>query len=42
LILLKRGGQDVAAWKDLNKGFQLDPSLHEEFDPMIKQLRPTE
>ena len=42
LILLKRGGQDVAAWKDLNKGFQLDPSLHDEFDPLIKQLRPTE
>ena len=42
LILLKHGGQDVDAWKDLNKGFQLDPSLHEEFDPMIKQLRPSE
>jgi tetratricopeptide (TPR) repeat protein len=42
LMLLKRGGQDTAAWKDLNQGFQLDPSLHAEFDPMIKQLRPNE
>jgi len=42
LLLLKRGGQDAAAWKDLNQGFELDPSLHAEFDPMIKQLRPNE
>ncbi len=42
LILLKRGGQDAEAWKDLNQGFELDPSLHAEFDPMIKQLRPNE
>lgn len=42
LILLKKGGQDVDAWKDLNMGFQLDPGLHAEFDPMIKQLRPNE
>jgi tetratricopeptide (TPR) repeat protein len=42
LVLLKRGGQDAQAWKDLNQGFELDPSLHTEFDPMIKQLRPNE
>lgn len=42
LLLLKGGGQDAAAWKDLNRGFELDPSLHVEFDPMIKQLRPNE
>jgi tetratricopeptide (TPR) repeat protein len=42
LILLKRGGQDAAAQKDFDKGFQLDPSLHAEFDPMIKQMRPTQ
>jgi tetratricopeptide (TPR) repeat protein len=42
LLLLKRGGQDTLAWKDLNQGFDLDPSLHAEFDPMIKQLRPNE
>lgn len=42
LILLKKGGQDADAWKDLNMGFQLDPGLHAEFDPMIKQLRPNE
>jgi tetratricopeptide (TPR) repeat protein len=42
LLLLKSGGQDAAAWKDLNQGFQLDPGLHAEFDPMIKQLRPNE
>jgi tetratricopeptide (TPR) repeat protein len=40
LLLLKNGGQDAAAQKDLEKGFQLDSSLHAEFDPMIKQLRP--
>ena len=39
LILLKRG-QDAAAQKDLEKGFQLDASLHAEFDPLIKQQRP--
>lgn len=39
LILLKRG-QDAAAQKDLEKGFQLDASLHAEFDPIIKQQRP--
>jgi tetratricopeptide (TPR) repeat protein len=40
LLLLRIGKQDADAWKDLNKGFQLDPTLHAEFDPMIKQLRP--
>ena len=39
LILLKRG-QDAAAQKDLEKGFQLDASLHAEFDPIIKEQRP--
>ena len=39
LILLRRG-QDAAAQKDLEKGFQLDASLHAEFDPIIKQQRP--
>ena len=38
LILLK-SGQDSAAQKDFDYGFQLDPNLHAEFDPMIKQLR---
>jgi tetratricopeptide (TPR) repeat protein len=42
LLLLKSGKQDAAAWRDLNHGFQLDPGLHAEFDPMIKQLRPSE
>jgi tetratricopeptide (TPR) repeat protein len=41
LILLKQG-QSAAAQKDFDKGFQLDPSLHAEFDPMIKQLRPNQ
>jgi tetratricopeptide (TPR) repeat protein len=40
VVLLKQGGMDAAAWKDLDKGFQLDASLHEEFDLVIKQLRP--
>jgi tetratricopeptide (TPR) repeat protein len=39
LILLKRG-QGAAAQKDLEKGFQLDASLHAEFDPIIKQQPP--
>jgi tetratricopeptide (TPR) repeat protein len=42
LILLKGGGQDIAAQKDFDRGFQLDPGLHAEFDPMIKQLRPNQ
>ena len=36
LILLKRGGQDSAAQKDFDKGFELDSSLHAEFDAIIK------
>jgi len=40
LLLLQRG-QMEAAQKDFDTGFHLDPSLHAEFDPMIKQLRPT-
>lgn len=40
LLLLQRG-QMEAAQKDLDKGFQLDPNLHAEFDPMIRQLRPS-
>src|SRR6185295_13146177 len=39
LILLKRGATD-SAQKDFDRAFQLDSSLHAEFDPMIKQLRP--
>ncbi|MDX6611453.1 MAG: polyhydroxybutyrate depolymerase [Blastocatellia bacterium] len=39
-LLLQRG-QAEAAQKDFDKGFQLDPSLHTEFDPLIKQLRPS-
>jgi tetratricopeptide (TPR) repeat protein len=39
LILLKRGEGDTAH-KDFDRAFQLDSSLHAEFDPMIKQLRP--
>jgi tetratricopeptide (TPR) repeat protein len=39
LILLKQG-QSATAQKDFDKGFELDASLHVEFDPMIKQLRP--
>jgi dienelactone hydrolase/regulator of sirC expression with transglutaminase-like and TPR domain len=38
-LLLLKTGQDAAALKDLEKGFQLDASLHAEFDPLIKQLR---
>lgn len=41
LILLKRG-ESAGAQKDFDKGFQLDASLHAEFDPMIKQLRPNQ
>jgi tetratricopeptide (TPR) repeat protein len=40
LLLRKGGGPEAAAQKDFDQGFQLDPSLHAEFDPMIKQLRP--
>ena len=39
-LLLLKSGQDAAAQKDLEKGFQLDASLHAEFDPMIRQMRP--
>lgn len=42
IILLKKGNMDDAAWKDINKGFQLDASLHEEFDIVIRQLRPNQ
>ncbi len=41
-LLLLKSGQDAAARKDLDTGFQLDASLHAEFDPMIKQLRPNQ
>lgn len=41
LILLK-SGQDSAAQKDFDRGFQLDPGLHVEFDPIVKQVRPTQ
>jgi len=39
LIIWKRG-DDKAAQQDFDKGFQLDPGLHAEFDPLIKQLQP--
>jgi tetratricopeptide (TPR) repeat protein len=39
-LMLLKSGSGAAAEKDFAKGFQLDPSLHAEFDPMIKQLRP--
>ncbi|HEV7746346.1 MAG TPA: tetratricopeptide repeat protein [Pyrinomonadaceae bacterium] len=39
LILLKRGEAETAQ-KDFERAFQLDSSLHAEFDPMIQQLRP--
>jgi tetratricopeptide (TPR) repeat protein len=42
ITLLRKGGQDAAAWKDIDKGFQLDTSLHEEFDIVIRQLRPNQ
>jgi tetratricopeptide (TPR) repeat protein len=38
LILLKRGEAETAQ-KDFDRAFQLDSSLHAEFDPMIQQLR---
>jgi tetratricopeptide (TPR) repeat protein len=41
-LMLLKSGQDAAAQKDFDKGFQLDASLHAEFDPMIKQLRPNQ
>jgi tetratricopeptide (TPR) repeat protein len=41
-LLSLKSGQDAAARTDLDKGFQLDSSLHAEFDPMIKQLRPNQ
>lgn len=40
LLRLKTGDPDQTAQKDFDKGFQLDPALHAEFDPLIKQLRP--
>lgn len=43
LLLLKTSNtMDAAAWKDLDTGFQLDASLHDEFDPLIKALRPNQ
>jgi tetratricopeptide (TPR) repeat protein len=41
-LLSLKSGQDAAAQKDLDKGFQLDSRLHAEFDPMIKQFRPNQ
>ncbi len=41
-LLLLKSGQNVAAQKDLERGFQLDPNLHAEFDPIIKQARPNQ
>jgi len=38
VISLKRS-QAEAAQRDFDKAFQLDPTLHGEFDPLIKQLR---
>ena len=38
LILLKQD-QSAAAQKDFDQGFQLDASLHAEFDSIIQQLR---
>jgi len=38
VISLKRR-QDAAAQRDFDNAFQLDPGLHGEFDPIIKQLR---
>jgi poly(3-hydroxybutyrate) depolymerase/Tfp pilus assembly protein PilF len=40
LARLRSGGPESAAQQDFDKGFQLDPSLHAEYDPMIKQNRP--
>ncbi len=37
LLLLKRG--DAEAQKNLEKGFQLDPTLHAEFDGEVQRLR---
>lgn len=41
-LMLLKSGSSSAAEKDFDKGFQLDQSLHAEFDPLIKQLRPTQ
>jgi poly(3-hydroxybutyrate) depolymerase/regulator of sirC expression with transglutaminase-like and TPR domain len=41
-LVLLQNGQDEAAWKDLDKGFKLEPALHAEFDALIKQLRPNQ
>ncbi len=41
-LILLMSGKDDAARKDFDKGFQLDSNLHAEFDPMIKQLRPSQ
>jgi poly(3-hydroxybutyrate) depolymerase/Tfp pilus assembly protein PilF len=38
VISLKRS-QDAAAQRDFDRAFQLDPTLHGQFDPIIKQLR---
>jgi tetratricopeptide (TPR) repeat protein len=41
-LMLLKSGAGAAGDKDFEKGFQLDPSLHAEFDAMIKQLRPSQ
>ncbi|MDQ5847029.1 MAG: tetratricopeptide repeat protein [Acidobacteriota bacterium] len=38
LISLTKG-QEASAQKDFDKGFQLDPGMHTEFDPIISQRR---
>lgn len=40
MLLQTSRTMDAAAWKDLDKGFQLDLSLHDKFDPLLKVLRP--
>jgi len=38
-LLLLKSGQETAAQKDFDRAFELDPGLHAEFDPMIRQTR---
>lgn len=38
-LLALKNGQDESAQKDFDTGFKLDPQLHGEFDPIIRQIK---
>lgn len=41
-VLRLKLGDEKTGQQDLEKGFQMDSSLHAEFDPLIKQARPSQ